>query len=53
MSNGIEHVIDGATSSTYVTAGQTQDVPYMVRVSNAGGSVDSNIVTVSIITSGS
>lgn len=53
MSNGIEHIIDGATSAIYVTPGLTQDVPYKVRVSNPGGSVDSNIVTVSIVTSGS
>jgi len=48
MSNGVEHVIDGATSATFVTPAQTQNVPYMVRVSNAAGSVDSNIVTVAI-----
>lgn len=53
MSNGVEHIIDGATSATYVTPGLTQDVTYKVRVSNAGGSVDSNIVTVSIVTLGS
>ncbi|HKW02863.1 MAG TPA: hypothetical protein VJN96_23770 [Vicinamibacterales bacterium] len=53
MSNGVEHVIDGATSASYVTPGLTQDVNYKVRVSNAGGSVDSNTVTVSIVTLGS
>jgi hypothetical protein len=48
MSNGIEHVIDGATSATFVTPAQTGNVPYMVRVTNAAGSVDSNIVTVAV-----
>ncbi len=48
MSNGLEHSIDGATSATFVTPAQTANVPYMVRVSNAAGSVDSNIVTVAI-----
>jgi hypothetical protein len=48
MSNGVEHVIDGATSATFVTPAQTGNVPYMVRVTNAAGSVDSNIVTVAI-----
>ncbi|HUL73870.1 MAG TPA: hypothetical protein VLT86_12250 [Vicinamibacterales bacterium] len=48
MSNGVEHVIDGATGASYVTPAQTANVPYMVRVTNAAGSVDSNIVTVAI-----
>jgi len=51
MSNGIEHVIDGATSATFVTPAQTANVPYMVRVTNPAGSVDSNIVTVAIASS--
>ena len=53
MSNGAEHIIDGATSARPPPPGLTQDVTYKVRVSNAGGSVDSNIVTVSIVTLGS
>jgi hypothetical protein len=51
LSHDILHVIDGATSPTFVTPAQTDTVVYVVRVTNPGGSVDSRPATVSVATS--
>ena len=47
-SGNTSNPINGATSSSFTTPALTQTTSYWVRVTNAGGSVDSNTATVSV-----